>query len=71
MEAKEQKVQGKYVPVKPIDPNEVSIQEYLYDTNSLLTRIENLLTMLVQMIGDKKSEKDARGVRVIGGRNDS
>lgn len=66
--SKEEKktVQGKYVPTQPVDPNEYSVQQYLFDTNTLLTRIESDLLLLIQMISSDKQQKDNRNVRTIG-----
>lgn len=65
---KEEKVevQAKYVPVKPIDPNDVTTNEYLFDTNSLLTTIEQDLRLIIQILASKEENQNKPGVKTIG-----
>lgn len=64
----EQKITGEYVPVKPVDPNEYSVEQYLFDTNTLLTQIDNDLRFIIQLLAQNKEEKPKP--RTIGMRND-
>lgn len=65
---KEEKVevQAKYVPVKPVDPNDVTAREYLFDTNSLLTTIDHDLKLIIQLLAEKRENTGKSGVRTIG-----
>lgn len=69
-EDKQEKVQivkGKYVPVKPIDPNSYTIKEFFNDTNTLLTQIELDLRVLIDIEAQKTEEnKKTKEVKTIG-----
>lgn len=63
---KEEQVKQEYVPVKPVDPNDYTVAQYLFDTNTLLTKIENELRILIQLMADKKETRKPREVKTIG-----
>ena len=55
---KENNIEARYLPVEPIDPDKYSVQQYLFDTNSLLTQVEKDLRILIELILDKKEKEN-------------
>ena len=56
-EIQQENVMSRYYPVKPIDPEEYSTKQYLYDMNTLLTQIERDLKILIELKVKKEEEQ--------------
>lgn len=71
--AEDKKIQAGYTPLEPVDPDKYSVQQYLFDTNTILTRIERNLNLVIDLLAKQgQQEQNQRKVRTIGigNRND-
>lgn len=67
----ENNIEARYFPVEPIDPDKYSVQQYLFDTNSLLTQVEKDLRILIELMVEKRKENtEKKKLKTIGIRND-
>ena len=62
-------VEGKYYPVSPIDPDKYTVQQYLFDTNTLLTEILRNQKLILEYLvakAEEEQEKKKPKMRTIG-----
>lgn len=59
-------ITAKYYPVQPINPEDYSVKQYLYDMNTLLTQIDTDLRTLIEIFMNKEQQQKESKARVIG-----
>lgn len=67
-------IEGRYYPMQPINPDEYSIKQYLFDTNTLLTQLVKdqkiIIEYLLAKVEEEQKEKEPKKLRTIGITND-
>lgn len=69
--AEDKTIKSAYTPVEPVDPDNYSVQQYLFDTNTILTQINHNLSLVIDLIArNQQQQEDRKKVRTIGITND-